>query len=420
MSALTDELCETACIFEHLRSRGSARQQPYPATLRATLRLEEVARARRVLEGVPTYSPTPLYSLSGLAAALGIRQLTIKDESTRLGLRAFKGVGGLYAVYRVLMDRAESLDLPEASVSDFLSGTYRSVAQGVTVASATTGNHGRSVAFAAKLFGCRCVIYVPRATSRGRVDALEALGANVVRIDGSYDAAVERVEEDAAKENWIVVADTARPGHDYTALAIMHGYRVIADEVVRQYAGTELPTHVFVQTGVGGIAAAFCSHFWEVWGALRPRFIVVESRHAACMLESAKAGRTVIVDDASNTRLPGLAAGKPSSVAWEILRVGADDFVSIDDAAAFFAMRVLAFPRDGDSPIVAGEAGAAGLGALIVALSKGDRGAALGLSESSRVLLVATEGATDPMTYVEIVGKTMEQVLAGQERAIGQ
>jgi diaminopropionate ammonia-lyase len=193
----------------------------------------------------------------------------------------------------------------------------------------------------------------------------------------------------------------------------MHAYRVIVDEVVQQLASGRPPTHVFIQTGVGGIAAAFAAHFWEVWKTARPRLIVVESREAACMMRSAQAGSLVELTGPMNTRLSGLAAGSPSTLAWEVLRVGSDDFVTIEDEASLSAMRVLASGTDGDPPVISGEAGAAGLGALMVALSDGARRAALGLDGASRVLLIVTEGATDPASYEAIVGYAPEDVLRG-------
>jgi diaminopropionate ammonia-lyase len=418
MNSIVDEgLSKEAKFFKHFHSPLADRERSYPAALAAILNLPETLDARRVIESLNWYVPTPLRSLPGLAAALGIGQLFIKDESTRFGLRAFKGVGGVYAIYRLLRARADSMGLPQLTVRDLFEGTHHELAAGVTVACATTGNHGRSVARAAQIFGCKCVIFVPLGTTAGRIAALQALGAQVVEHQGNYDGAVERAAREAQAQGWFVISDTAYPGQADTPRNVMHGYRVIVDEVVRQFGSAPPPTHVFIQTGVGGIAAAFCSHFWEVWGPARPRFIVVESRHADCMLQSAEAGRPTLIKGALNTRLYGLASGKPSTLAWEILSAGADDFVSIDDAASFMAMRILARATGTDPPVIAGEAGAAGLGALMVALATSGDAAALGLDANSRVLLVATEGATDPATYSEIVGETMEAVLSRQQES---
>jgi diaminopropionate ammonia-lyase len=411
------ELSAEAQFFEHFHSQLGGSRDTYPRDLQRLLNGAETTQARQVLESLSDYAPTPLRALPVLADTIGIAQLRIKDESGRLGLRAFKGVGGIYALYRLLRLRADAMGLGALSAADLLARRHADLSASVTVACATTGNHGRSVARAAQMFGCRCVIYVPTTTTQGRIDALQALGAHVVRIPANYDAAVAQVERDAARKGWFIVSDTAYPGQEQTPRDVMHGYRVIVDEVIRQIGTALPPTHVFVQCGVGGIAGAFCSHFWEIWGRDRPRFIVVESRHAACMLESARAGQMCTIEGELGTRMYGLASGKPSSLAWEVLRAGADDFVSIDDAAALHAMKLLAYPRGADPPIVAGEAGAAGIGALLVAVASAERRAALGLDGSSRVLSIVTEGATDPATYAELVGETAEQVLERQRVA---
>jgi diaminopropionate ammonia-lyase len=407
------DLSSADLAWEHFHNPRAAANQAYPAALHRISSLQGFHAAKDVIEALPLYVRTPLHRLRGLAAALGIAELHVKDESTRFGLRAFKGVGGAYAVYRLLQARAAAHGLSHCTPQDFLERRHPEVSAGLTVCCATTGNHGRSVARAAQMFGCRCVIYVPEATTQGRVDALVALGAQVVRHSGNYDEAVERAAADAKTNGWFIISDTAYEGHADTPRDVMHGYRVIVNEVVEQLSSGPLPTHVFVQTGVGGIAAAFATHFWEVWNAARPRFVVVESKEAACMLRSAQAGELVNLTGPLNTQMYGLAAGKPSTLAWEVLRVGGDDFVTIADPAARWAMRRLASGTDADPPVIAGEAGAAGLGALMVALSDEARRRALGLNDQSRVLLIVSEGATDPAGYQAVIGHTAEEVLQG-------
>jgi len=400
--------------FEHFRAPNANTRQPYPDALQRILNLRETSDARASISSLPGYAATALHSLPALASATGVAQLLIKDESTRFGLRAFKAMGGIYALFCLLRARAARLGQRDIDMHDLLGAEPNELAAALTVACATTGNHGRSVARAAQIFGCRCVIYVPRGTTAGRVAALEAFGAQVVHHDGTYDSAVARAQHEAAVHGWCILSDTAYPGQADTPRDVMHGYRVIADEIVQQVGSQPPPTHVFVQAGVGGLAAAVCSHFWEVWQSARPRYIVVEPRYAACMLQSARGGERTDIAGPFDTRMYGLASGQPSSLAWEILARGADDFVSIEDAASFHAMHVLASPLAADPPIIAGEAGAAGLGALLVASSSADYRGALNLDRASRVLLIVTEGATDPATYAAIVGRTMEQVLMGQ------
>jgi diaminopropionate ammonia-lyase len=378
----------------------------YDEELQALLNAPGLGHARQVLQALPWYEPTPLRDLQGLAGAIGVRRIFLKDESSRFGLKALKGVGGAYAIYRLLAERVRAVTgAADIDVRDILSGDYASVIEGVTVACATTGNHGRSVAFAAKSFGCRCNIYVPLQTSPGRVAALEQLGATVVRIQGNYDLAVNAVEADAKQNGWFIISDTSYEGHEDTPRDVMHGYQVIADEIVKQLPEGVIPTHVFVQAGVGGIGAAMCSHFWQVWGERRPRFIIVESKEANCLYLSVESGELVIVGGAHGTRMYGLAAGKPSLNALKILRKGADDFLAIDDTDSFAAMRRLAKPVGSDPALVIGEAGGAGAGAFLAIMEDGDPGlrSKLGLMEDSVVLLFGTEGDTDAQSYSEIL-----------------
>lgn len=393
----------------HFHNPNAAPSVPYDDELQSVLNAQGAEHAKKLIRQLPWYNPTPLRELKGLASAIGVGRVFLKDESSRFGLKALKGVGGAYAIYRLLAKSLrDAIGGADKEVSDILSGKYADVIGGLTVACATTGNHGRSVAFAAKSFGCRCNIYVPLNTSPGRVDALQKLGANVVRIEGNYDLAVKAVEADAKKNGWYIISDTSYEGHEDTPRDVMHGYQVIADEIVNQLPAGVVPTHVFVQAGVGGIAAAMCSHFWQTWGAQRPRFIVVESKEANCLYRSVESGKLVIVEGAHDTQMYGLAAGKPSLNALKILRKGADDFLAIDDIESFEAMRRLAHPVGGDPGLVIGESGGAGAGALFAILDREDTlRAALALTEQSAVLLFGTEGDTDPESYAAIIKEAL-------------
>ncbi|MBB4630808.1 diaminopropionate ammonia-lyase [Sphingosinicella soli] len=389
----------------HYHNTAANSGAPYDEELQALLNSQGVEDAKSVLRQLPWYAPTPLRELDGLSDAIGIGRIFLKDESSRFGLKALKGVGGAYAIYRLLAKRLQEVADKDFSISDILGGDYASTIETVTVACATTGNHGRSVAFAAKSFGCKCNIYVPRQTSAGRVAALQELGANVVRIEGNYDLAVKAVEADAKANGWYIISDTSYEGHEDTPRDVMHGYQVIADEIVAQLPENIIPTHVFVQAGVGGIAAAMCSHFWQTWAVRRPRFIVVESKEAHCLYLSVESGEVVIVEGAHSTQMYGLAAGKPSLNALKILRKGVDDFLAIDDVESFKAMRRLADPVGADPAIVIGEAGGAGVGALLTIMEASDPGLrdALGLNDQSIVLLFGTEGDTDSESYARII-----------------
>lgn len=365
---------------------------PYGAARAAVLSAEGFAAAEREITSWPGYAPTPLVALPGLARSLGVASLRYKDERGRFGLKSFKALGGAYAVRRVL----ERVGRP---------------AREVTVTCATDGNHGRSVAWGARLFGCNCVIFIHATVSEGRAEAIRRYGAEVVRVPGNYDDAVRHAAAEAAKHGWFVVSDTSYEGYRDVPTDVMHGYGVMAAEIFRQLPAGEVPTHVLVQVGVGALAAAICASFWLEWGPRRPRFIAVEPERADCLVRSIAAGRPVAVHGDLETVMAGLACGEVSALAWEILREGANAAIAIGDDFALAAVRAFATPRVGDPVIVAGETGGAGLAALLAVQDRADLRAQLELDADSRVLLLGSEGDTDPEIYRSIVGRTAEELL---------
>jgi diaminopropionate ammonia-lyase len=266
----------------------------------------------------------------------------------------------------------------------------------MTITSATDGNHGRAIAWAACRFHCRCVIYLHETVSRGREAAIAAFGAEIRRVPGNYDDAVRACARDANAENWFVVSDTAWPGYTEVPRDIMQGYRLMADEAADQWRGPP-PTHVFIQGGVGGAAAAVSAHIRARWGQ-EPALVVVEPANAACLMASARAGELTAVAGDLDTIMAGLACGEPSLIAWQELERGATAFMTISDAAVIETMKLLA-----SLDIVSGESGAAGLAALLVALSDSDASATLALSTESRILAFSTEGATDETVYADLI-----------------
>lgn len=380
----------------------------------AVLGGEAYTRAATQIRNWPGYAATPLRNLQGLARRAGVAQMLYKQEAGRFGLGSFKALGGAYAVSRLLLrELAARLGRDDLTVQDLLSGQHRALTQAMTVTCATDGNHGRSVAWGAQRFGCQCVIYIHATVSAGRKRAIEQYGAQVVRTVGNYDDSVRQAAEDAARLNRFVVSDTSYPGYMDVPKDVMQGYAVMADEALqqlRQMGDGELPTHVFVQGGVGGLAAAVCAHFWEQLGERRPRFVVVEPDKAACLYESAKAGKPVAVHGELDTVMAGLACGEVSLLAWEILHPGVQAFLTIDDAAALETMRLLADQRHGDAPLVAGESAVAGLTGCLAALADPAVSQALGLDARSRVLFFGSEGATDPELYERIVGRRAEDI----------
>ncbi len=363
----------------------------------------------------PDYAATPLVRLDGLARSLGLGSLHYKDESTRLGLKSFKALGGAYAVANVLRWQVRaSTGLENVTSQQLLSGELATIVREVTVTCATDGNHGRSVAWGARLFGCRCVIFVHQHVSRPRRDAIARYGAEVREVQGTYDDAVRHAAATAAAQGWTVVSDTSYPGYRDIPLDVMHGYGVMAVEIARQLDVP--PTHVFAQAGVGALAAAVCAYFWLLWGARRPRFAVVEPTHADCVYQSLAAGRRVAVAGELDTVMAGLACGEVSELAWEILSPGTNAAVAVDDAFALDAMRLLARPAADDAAIVAGESGGAGLAALLAARDDPRIRRTLALDADSRVLLVDSEGDTDEAVYRGIVGRSAEEVLGAGQR----
>jgi diaminopropionate ammonia-lyase len=353
-----------------------------------------------------------LSELPGLATAAAVDRVWYKDEAGRFGLGSFKSLGGAYAVSRILIDEIASATGEEPQVEDLLSGRYAELARGITVTCATDGNHGRSVAWGAREFGCGCVIYVHATVSEGRQQAIERYGATVVRTECNYDDSVRLAARDAERLGRVVVSDTSYPGYMGIPRYVMQGYTLLAEEAIDQLPTDALPTHVFLQGGVGGFAAAVIATLWERLGPPRPRMLIVEPEHAACIFESVSAGRPTLVDGDLETLMAGLACGEVSLLAWEILQEGADDVLAVDDQAAVDCMRLLADGVGGDRPLVAGESAVAGLAGLLIARQDPALSDALGLSRTSRVLLIGTEGATDPEVYQQLVGRAADQVVS--------
>ena len=301
------------------------------AVVERTLPDAGFADARREISRAgPGYAPTPLRRLDGLARSLGLRKILYKDEGGRFGLGSFKALGGAYAVARLAAGMSEA------------------ERAGLTVCAATDGNHGRAVAWGARLQGCRCVIFVHEHVSQGRVDAIARYGAEVRRVPGTYDDSVRAAAAEAARNGWTVVSDTAWDGYEEIPRQVMHGYGIVADEIA-DALGNDAPSHAFVPAGVGGLAAAVSARFLRRWGTRRPRFVVVEPETAACCLDAAEAGRPVVVGGTLETVMACLSCGEVSPLAFPVLAAAADDFLAVEDEWARRAMRLLAEAPHGDA-----------------------------------------------------------------------
>lgn len=350
----------------------------------------------------PNHAETPLVALPGLAAQLGVAAIHIKDEGHRLGLGSFKALGGAYAVIRLLLETASQRLGRAVDISELHAPAARAIARTMTFACATDGNHGRSVAQGAQLVGARAAIFVHAGVSDERVAAIARFGADIIRVEGSYDDSVREAARVAAAEGWTVVSDTSWPGYERIPGLVMQGYTALVREALRRLP--EPPTHVFIQSGVGGIAAAVAGHLAITLGDTRPLFTVVDPARAACIVETARAGHPVTLAPGEPTVMAMLECYEPSLVAWRILSRVADAFMTVEDDDAVAVMRRLAKPAAGDPAIVAGESGGVGLAGLIRAVSVPEIKAALRIDERSRIFLVNTEGATDPGKYEALVG----------------
>lgn len=354
-------------------------------------RQEDLTESLDTISQWPGYRPTPLVTLSAIAAEIGLAEIYYKDESERFGLGSFKALGGAYAVERLLTG------IPEPNSE-------------ITVASATDGNHGLSVAWGAKRLGCRCVIYIHAEVSAGRERAIGAYGADVIRIDGNYDASVRLCAQSAKRNGWHVVSDTTfDDNYREVPTTVMAGYTVMMSEIVDQLA-SDIPTHVFVQGGVGGLAATICESFRLAWGSQAPTLVVVEPELASCLYESARANARTTVEIRDETVMAGLSCGEVSTVAWDVLSKYADHFLTVPDSVVPATMRLLANAPYGDTPLVAGESAVAGLAALIATREQRQLTNSLQLAESSRVLVIGTEGATDPDLYRSLTGQSADSV----------
>lgn len=391
-----------------LPNTGPDHGRPLPTADAEFVGVEAARDAERFLAGCPIHAPTTLRALPGLAARLDIASLHVKDEAERLGLGSFKALGGCHAVLQLVLERGERELGRPLPASALLEPALRRVAARLTFACATAGNHGRSVAAGARLAGARAVIFVPENAAATRVEALRRAGADVIPVDGSYDDAVGEATRRCERNGWILVSDTSWSSDERVPGLVMQGYTVLAQEALRQLP--HAPTHVFIQAGVGGLAAAVFGALMDRLGGARPRCVVVEPAGAACIAASARAGRAVRVEQPAPTSLTMLDCHEPSPVAWRILSRCADAFMTIADEDALRTMRELARPADGDPPIVSDESGCAGLAGLRVAAADADMRLRLELDERARVLVVNTEGAPDPRRYAEQVGVGPEEL----------
>jgi diaminopropionate ammonia-lyase len=378
------------------------RETPRPALaewLAATIfSSEDCTDAARTIRAWPGYRPTPLRHLDELAGRLGVGDISYKDESNRFDLGSFKALGGAFAVYCLLADEVERRRGVRPTSAELARGDHVDICRAFTIASATAGNHGRSLAWGAQMFGCDAMIFVHSGVSCARAAAIAGFGATVVRTEGDYDASVRTAAAAALANGWTVVSDTSYAGYMEIPRRVMLGYTVMAAERFDQFAGRPFPSHVFLPAGVGGLAAALTAALALRFGRDRPRVVIVEPEKADCLYQSAVHGRPTPASGGLGSFMLGLDCAQVSLIAWDVLDRLADDFVLISEMDALQSMRLLNSVPD----IVAGECAGAGL--AVLAADQGRHLDVLGLTRASRVLLIGTEGATDPATSERLLG----------------
>ena len=331
-------------VIQHNNAHASPQSASLPSN--SPLQPAGMTKARENIANLPAYKPTPIISANDLATELGVKELWIKDETSRFGVGSFKPLGGTIAALHLL----HSAKARGLSANDLVLST------------ASAGNHGIGLAWASRQAGCACKIYISTSVKESMAERMRSLGATVHRVDGDYEDSVAACREDSSANGWHLVQDVSWEGYEEIPRRIYEGYTVLSAELVEQLsdAGADVPTHVFVNTGVGGLASGVCAHLWSVYGHTRPRFVVVEPKAAACCMHSAKVGRwDSLPPSAEATVQTGLDCRVPAPLAWKVLHPGASDFVSIGDECVKPTIQTLA---NSAQPIVAGESAVARFG----------------------------------------------------------
>jgi len=348
----------------------------------ALFSVDDCATAYSTIREWPGYQETPLISMTDIAAAAGVNKIYYKDESSRFGLGSFKALGGSYAIKRLSQDSSRG-DL--------------------VVCTATDGNHGRAVAWGARLCGAECHVFIHASVSEARARAIAALGAVIHRTEGNYDDSIAACNEQAALHGWQTVSDTSWEGYRDIPKMIMAGYSVMTFEMMDQLDG-EIPTHLILQAGCGAMAGALIASMWHHWGARLPMIIMVESDRSDCVYQSLKRNEIHLVNIVEETVMAGLSCGEVSLLAWPLIQKGASHSVTIPDAGVGPMVRWLANPSDGDRPsIIGGECSASGLIALLAIQQDPVLAHDMGIDRDARVLVIGTEGNTDAQMYDNLI-----------------
>ena len=371
---------------------------------------EQTARsAEQFHRSFPQYTSTPLVTLDHLAKLFGVEKIYVKDESKRFDLNAFKVLGGSFAIGRYIAQRLGK-NIDQLSFAAMTSPEVRAQLGELTFVTATDGNHGRGVAWTANKLGQKSVVYMPRGSAPERLQNIRALGSDASITDLVYDDTVRLARKRAEEPNCVLVQDTSWDGYTEVPSWILQGYLTMGQEIVHalKESGQPMPTHLFLQAGVGSMPAAMTGYFANLCGQHKPIITIVEPNRADCIFRTAKAadGKLHFVTEEMRTIMAGLACGEPCPIAWEVIRDYADFCLSIPDYAAARGIRILANPLEGDGRIISGESGASAFGGMSVILSDPQLCALkeqLHIDEHSRLLFISTEGATDRENWQHIV-----------------
>ena len=372
--------------------------------------LDEVKKARAFHASFPQYSVTPLADLRRMAEYLGVGGIYVKNESYRFGLNAFKVLGGSFAMGKYIA-KEMGKDVSEMTYDYLTSEDFRKEFGQATFFTATDGNHGRGVAWAANKLGQKAVVHMPKGSAKSRFDNIAKEGAKVTIEEVNYDDCVRMAAAEAEQtEHGVIVQDTAWDGYEEIPSWIMQGYGTMANEAADQLrqCGVNRPTHVFVQAGVGSLAGAMVGYFTNLFPNDPPKFVVMEARAADCLYQGALAGdgKPRIVTGDLQTIMAGLACGEPNTISWDILRNHVSAFISCPDWASAKGMRMLGVPVKGDPTVISGESGAVGMGVLDAIMCDDtykELREALELNRFSQVLMFSTEGNTDPLKFRRVI-----------------
>jgi diaminopropionate ammonia-lyase len=332
-----------------------------------------------------TYFPTPLHKLNKLEAELGFKEIYYKDEDKRFNLKSFKALGGAFAVNKIANDKKD-----------------------VTVATATAGNHGRSVAWGAQRLGLKCKIFISEFVSEARALAMKNLGADIIRVKGNYDASLKECIKQSEKNNWEIVQDVSWDGYKEVPKLIMAGYTIMIQEIMYQIKNNNF-THVFLQAGVGGMAAAMIAGFAK-YSTTIPKFIIVEPENANCVFKSIENNKATKVDIINETIMGGMSCGDVSTVAWEILKDTSNYSLTIPDDEISTVVAMLAEGKLSDEKIIAGECAVPGIIALIGLFKNKEYLNKLNLNSKSKILLFGCEGLTDEAMYKKLLDDGLKKI----------